>query len=442
MSRPVLSRRGFLGLAGATTGAAVAGLAAWRALVEDGVQRGSTTPPTSSAPSVGSPGSSQPGGRAGRTLVVVQLGGGNDGLNTLVPAGDGRYHDLRPALALPEDEVLALPTETRFALHPALAPLLPSWQAGRIAAVAGVGFPGQSRSHFQAMDTWWSGRAGASTTGWLGRWLDATGTDDNPLRAVALGSGSPALVGERSVATVVLDPEGFALRAPKGVSTEQLVEAFVATAEPQADDPVVAAAQRALPSAFGAVTRFDQAALGGTSVDGDGGDDVAADRDVGGKRTTEISDLLTVAAGLLAQPIDVQVLTVGVTGFDTHARQDATHAALLADLASGLTTFLDQVASHRRAEDVLVLTTSEFGRRAADNGSGTDHGNAGTQFLVGAPVRGGRIVGDVELAALEGGDVPLSVDTGSLYAECLDWLGGPTDEVLDRRYERLGLVEA
>jgi uncharacterized protein (DUF1501 family) len=188
-----------------------------------------------------------------------------------------------------------------------------------------------------------------------------------------------------------------------------------------------------VPSAFGAVARLDEA---NSSSEAEAGAEVG----VGAK--TPITDLLRVASGLLAQPIGTQVVLVGVSGFDTHARQDVSHPRLLADLAGGVAEFLDQVAAQGRGDDVLVVTTSEFGRRVADNGSGTDHGNASTQFLAGAPVQGGRIVGEVDLANLEAGDLPISIDTGSLYAECLDWLGGPTDEVLGRQHERLGLVSA
>ena len=130
-----------------------------------------------------------------RVLVVVQLSGGNDGLNTLVPVTDGRYHDARPTLAVAEGDALALPGQDRLGLHPALAPLLPLWESGRVAALESIGYEESGRSHFAALDTWWTATPDHSLrTGWLGRWLDQTDPGDgDPLVAIALGSGSPAL---------------------------------------------------------------------------------------------------------------------------------------------------------------------------------------------------------------------------------------------------------
>jgi len=144
----------------------------------------------------------------------------------------------------------------------------------------------------------------------------------------------------------------------------------------------------------------------------------------------------------VALDVGTQVVVVGVDGFDTHSRQDEVHPRLLADLARGLTTFLAEMTDLGRADDVLVVTTSEFGRRVAENGSaGTDHGNAGTQFAVGPAVIGG-MVGEVGLAHQVDGDLPVTLDARTLYAVALDWLGGPTDEVLGDRYDRHGLLSA
>nr|MCU0271172.1 hypothetical protein [Acidimicrobiales bacterium] len=181
----MLTRRRFIATGAAAAGVTATGYAAWRVLVSDQVEQ-ATAPSTSSTATTTPP-------RPPRTLVVVQLSGGNDALNTLPPA-DGRYRDARPTLAVPEAELVALAGTDQWALHPSLAPLASRWQDGTLAAVAGIGFDEQSRSHFAALDTWWSALPGqARTTGWLGRWLDATtgSGDPNPLRAIALGSGSP-----------------------------------------------------------------------------------------------------------------------------------------------------------------------------------------------------------------------------------------------------------
>ena len=161
-----------------------------------------------------------------------------------------------------------------------------------------------------------------------------------------------------------------------------------------------------------------------------------ADRDqLGGNSVT---GLLEVAARIVELNLSTEVITIDVGGYDTHANQLATHANLLGDLAGGIDRFLATVTSRERP--VLVMTTSEFGRRAADNGSGTDHGLAGAHFFVGPPAAGGRVVGEAGLAQLDDGDLPISIDARSLYAAALGFLGGPIDEVLDGEWDDYGLV--
>ncbi len=395
----MLTRRRFIATGAAAAGVTATGYAAWRVLVSDQVEQ-ATAPSTSSTATTTPP-------RPPRTLVVVQLSGGNDALNTLPPA-DGRYRDARPTLAVPEAELVALAGTDQWALHPSLAPLASRWQDGTLAAVAGIGFDEQSRSHFAALDTWWSALPGqVRTTGWLGRWLDVTSGPGalNPLRAIALGSGSPALVGEVAPATVVLDPAGFTLQSPAGSDPATVTEAFLATSSPVSDEPLLAAAQQSIPNALAAVELLE-AATSGTV-----GDQPA----VGGRDRTSITDLLATAAAIIDLEVGTEVIVVGADGFDTHANQLATHPDLLADLAGGLTSFLDAMAAQGRAEEVLVVTTSEFGRRV-------------------------QVAGAFALGGLVEGDLPVVVDTRSLYAEALDWLGGPTAEVLDADPERLGLV--
>lgn len=415
----MLSRRRFLGLGAAAAGTAAAGGLLWSRSLDEQVQRASSSPVSSAD--------------LRRALVVVQMGGGNDALNTLVPA-DGRYRDARPALAIPESELLVVPTSDAFSLHPSLAPLVERWQGGQVASIQGSGFLAQTRSHFTAMDTWWAA-GGDPTTGWLGRWLDATlpdGEAADPLRAVALGGGAPALVGERSLSTFVRDPSAFRLQVEGAEDPDAVVAAFRATAEPLASEPVLAAAQAAVPSTLeaidllaGATGPVDELAIPGEA------------RAYG----TPITDLLDTAAGILALDVGTRVIVVAVDGFDTHAGQLERHAPLLADVAGGITSFLDQVEADGRAEEVLVLTTSEFGRRVAENASlGTDHGSGGAQLLAGPMVRG-QAVGEVDLGDLIDGDVKSEVDARSSYAVALDWLGGAdVAEVLGTDPDRYELL--
>lgn len=429
----MLSRRKFLGAAGGVAGVAAAGGGAWAALVRNSVEQSSGPTPTTTRPATTTtepsmtepPSTPQP--QSDRVLVVVQMAGGNDGLNTLVPAS-GVYRDARPIIAIPEDDLVAL-SKTDFSLHPSLAPLTRWWNLGSMTAVEGVGIPFQSRSHFRSTDTWLSGVSGAtSRTGWLGRWLDATQQGEpDPLRAISLVGGSPMLVGEKSLATVIQSAEAFGLRTPEGIDAEGLISAFLATASPLASDPTLAAAQQAIPSAVDAVDLLTEAFDIGDA--GAGGSDTAG--------------AFEVAARIIDLGIGTQVITIGLGGFDTHSNQLARQTALLDDLAAGIAGFMEKVEADGYAERVTLMTISEFGRRVAENGSGgTDHGQGSVQFLFGPSIAGWEVHGELDLGNLSEGDVPMLVDERSIYAEALDWLGGPTDDILGGTYDRIGAFAA
>lgn len=432
---PRLTRRSFLTGAGAAVGMTAAGGVVW--LAQRDLDRTAAAPSTTSAASpattstVASPSSVPassaavpPSPGAPRVLVVVQLGGGNDALDTLVPL-DGRYHDLRPTLALADESLVALPGTSAYGLHPSLASLQPLLAAGRVATLAGVGYPDPTRSHFAALDDWWSATPGrSSTTGWLGRWLDGHG-GDAPLGAVALGAGAPALVGEHVRPTVVLSPDTF--RAVPPARTDLGLGAV----GPAASDAGAAARYRAaVATAASAVDTF--ASLAPASAD-----EGEAAADAG-----EITAGLVTAARLIGAEPSVRVVQVAVNGFDTHANQRDDHDRLLADLAGGVAAFFASLAATGDDGRVVLMTVSEFGRRAAENGSGgTDHGKAGVQFVVGPSVTGG-LHGALDLAALDDGDLPMRIDVRSVYADVLGWLGGPVDEVLGGRYEPVGVLRA
>ena len=401
----MLNRRQFLTLSG---GAAVTGAAAWAGLVRDHT---SSNPVPSAA---ANPSSLE------RVLVVVQLTGGNDALNTVIPL-DGRYHDLRPTLAIPDDKLVALTNAPTVGLHPALQPLVPLWDAGQLAVLPQIGFAADSRSHFESLAAWWTASPEhRQTTGWIGRWLDATGVaQDNPLAAIALGGGAvPALRAEHSQSTAVNDLASFKLlNANAG-------DAFTATARPVSNEPVLAQAQAAVAAATTAVSLLSKASAPASSDTG------------------PITEGLTTAATLIDMDLGTRVFLVSGTGFDTHANQATDHEQLLGDLATGVASFFTALERSGRADQVMLLTTSEFGRRAEQNGSdGTDHGHGGVQFVAGRHVRGG-VHGAIDLGTLVDGDLAAAVDTRSLYAAGLDWLGGPSAELLDGHTDTYGLLTA
>jgi uncharacterized protein (DUF1501 family) len=445
-----IPRRTFLGITGGVVAgaaaAAVAGPLVWDDLVHH------PRPSSQAAP---------PAGRVApneRVLVVVNLGGGNDGLNTLVPAGAGAYHDARPTLGVADSSLVALTGTTAYGLNPSLAPLQKWWESKHLLAVDGMAIPGQTRSHFQASDVWWSGDpADPRGTGWLGRWLDhaADGAEHNPLRAISVGLDNGVLVGRTAVATNLGDPQGFTLATPKMYDVDQVERAFRATASPRSNDALDAASQQAVSDALGSVRTLAQVVSGPAEVQFSAADStnvipggpptasVLPGRPAGGTgQAVTVTSMLEVAAGIIDLEIGTRVIVVSAGGFDTHADQAAAHPALLTDLAQGLDGFLTAMAAKGRGDDVLVMTTSEFGRRVQENGSGTDHGEASVHFLAGGRVNGGQVVGEANLAKLDDGDVPIEIDTRSMYAVALDWLGGPTDEILKHRYDRYTLIRS
>ncbi len=449
-----LSRRAFLGAAGgaAATGAAV-GIGLGFGSEGGGTEQlpgppptvppnstlPATVPPSSALPTTIPPSSALPNPvlpDSVRKLVVVQLGGGNDGLNTVVP-DVGFYRDKRTSLALPEAELLDLGPSTSARLHPAMAPLMPYWESGQMAAVQGLGLPDQSFSHFQAMARWWTaGAVGADQRGWLGKWLDTSvEVTDYPSTGVGLGDGSPALRGDRLRSLLVRDPRNFDLRAPNGANAAALVSAFSSMTAPAATDGGIAASQVAIGPTVEAVDLVQS---------------VTVDRGPGGYGPGQaISAALETAAGLFELRRGTRVVVIGVTGFDTHANQAAVHGSLLADLAAGSAAFFDRLTIAGLAESTVLMTTSEFGRRIRENGSaGTDHGTAGTQLMLGPAVDGGRVIGDAAADPADPDNLAISLDTRSLYATALEWLSGSldhdignqTEQILGIRPEPLGLL--
>jgi uncharacterized protein (DUF1501 family) len=445
-----LSRRKFLGLAAGAGALGAAGLAACSSDRKGGASSTSTpddvgaiddtsTSSASDAPStstIAPTTTAKPSPSNDHVLVVVQLGGGNDGLNTLVPL-DGRYHDARPTIGLADDALVKFPGSEGYGLHGALAPLSGLLAAGQIAALEAIGYPKPNRSHFAALDDWWSGTPGqASTTGWLGRWLDITATDDDdPLRAVALGAGVPALAAAKGRAAVVLSPKAYVLKPPKGSSASLVSSLSSGAGDRRAGSgrtPTDLADEyrAAVADAAKSVATFD--ALKAQKLEADG----ASDSPAGG----ELTQSLALAAQLIAEHRTTRVVHVTLGGFDTHANQLTTQEKLLGDVGAGIARLFTDLARTGDDKRVLLMTVSEFGRRVKENGSGgTDHGKASVQFVAGPAVVPG-VYGQADLVALNDGDLAPQLDVRSMYTLALDWLGTPADDVLDKRYDTVGIL--
>ncbi len=367
-------------------------------------------------------------GGDGRALVVIQLAGGNDGLNTVVPFADPLYAKLRPALALPEAEQIRI--DGRLAWNAALAPLRDRFEKGEVAVVQGVGYPRPDRSHFVSTAIWQTARLEPhrEPTGWLGRAIDAESVPPqaerrSPLEALGLGPGglTPALYAGRAPVPSLLSLEAFSVQADRRYPGDAaalraaLASLYANPRTPPPGDSFIAEvgttalksseALQAAAAGYSPTASYPQAPLG------------AACR---------------LVAQILTANLGARIFHLTLGGFDTHANQRPQQRALLGQLAASITALLDDLRAHGQSGRVAVMTYSEFGRRAQENASaGTDHGAASVAFLVGEKVAGGLHGPAPDLSKLQDGDVPCAVDFRSVYASVLrDWLSVPPEKIL------------
>lgn len=412
---PRSSRRKFLGFAAA--GAATVGGAAW-ALGENG-----TIPSVGDATDALAEALPTPTTRplvasedvAGRTLVVIELQGGNDGLATLVPRNAGVLYDRRGDLHIPDEELIDFTDE--FGLNPGLAAL----SGHGLAALVGLGSTNMpDGSHFEMERRWWAGKSSGTDlpgTGFLGRLCDQL-VMDQPVTGVSLGSGpSPALRGDKAVTVGLSDPEAsWFLRNedPWFVNLRKGMANLAIESDPGTGP--VANARNGL---------NDTLAFAETLQELDS--DIIRER----YPDTNLGRSLGMAAQLIGQDAGLRVLQVSLGGFDTHSDQRGSHQNLMEQLAESLDPFLVDLGERGQAESTLVCTTSEFGRRVAANDSGTDHGAAGMAMLAG-PVAPG-VYGEMpSLTTLDDGNLIASIDFEQYYATIAEkWFGIPSSEVLD-----------
>ena len=361
-------------------------------------------------------------------LVLVELRGGNDAVNTLPPL-TGAYRDLRPTLSLAESDIVTSAALAGHGLHPSLSPLLPFVESGRMATLAGIGFDDPNRSHFVSMDRWARADRLDDSLGWLGRWLDTLPDELTSLGATSLGAVGEAAIGASKSPTVIDDVDAFAF--PSTLSNASIRK----LGEQPSDDPIVAAAQRAFVDSVGAIEEFDEIADAVRARTPER-DDYALGAQSGAYTTG-----LAVAAEMILGDVGTRVVTISVNGFDTHSDQLENHAALLADLANGLSRFWATLDNAGASDRVLLATTSEFGRRVAQNASeGCDHGAAGVSFLMGNSVNG-ALFGALDTSDLLNGDLRPQLDPRVMFTACLDWLGGDVEQILGKRYDDVPLLK-
>jgi uncharacterized protein (DUF1501 family) len=359
--------------------------------------------------------------RDGRALVVLELEGGNDGINTVVPFKDEGYAKNRNRLRLAKERLVKVTDSV--GLHPSLAPFGKLLEEGRLSIVQGAGYPKPSRSHFRSMAIWQTARLDAEEhkgDGWLGRALSET----PGAIALMVGGGVPpvAIRGRKMTASALESLDDFRLPA----DAAQLRRVLPAAAP---EDDLTAAVQRGMREAFALSDRLAKLA--------------PAKDEASGYPGSELARRLRIIAGLLKAGAAGRLYYTRQSGYDTHSGQLFQHSNRLFTLGGAVKAFLDDLKRAKLADRVVVLVFSEFGRTVKENGSaGTDHGTAGPVFLAGAGLKAGLVGKTPSLTDLDPvhGDLRMGVDFRRIYATVLeDWLGVKAKEALGGEFERLPL---
>lgn len=364
-----------------------------------------------------------------RVLVVVQLGGGNDGLNTVVPFENDLYYKARPNLGLKSDRLLKL--DDQIGLNDALKPIMPFYENGQLAVIQGVGYPNPDRSHFRSMEIWHTASDSDAYLGdgWIGRYFDNNcGGSAQPQVGLALDAERPQAFGSvLGYGVSTTDPGKFGWNAGKGADTED-VFAALNTGAPQ--NSTLDFLRHTTTAAIHSSAEVRSAAKRG-KIEMEGGQG----------RRARVNQLDTVA-GLIRGGLATRIYYVSTSGFDTHAGQAGKHEQLLGGVAESLARFQSQLEKDGTAERVTTMVFSEFGRRVSENGSGgTDHGTAAPMFLMGKSVKGGLHGQAPNLADLDRGDLKFSTDFRKVYSSVLgDWLRADAAQVLQRSFDKMNLI--
>jgi len=355
-----------------------------------------------------------------KILVVVNLFGGNDQLNTLIPFRNDLYYRNRPSIAISREQVLDLGQNgARLGLHPQLRPLMAMWDAGELALIPQVGYPNPNRSHFISTSIWHTADPTRhERTGWLGRWSDG---QDDPFCDTFIGGATPqALQGHERSAPAVSSVDGFTLRMPKPL--EAALEAEMhSQRQGQAEE-----VRQAMLSLRGALDKIGQIRTYSTKAQ--------YPNHPFGKNLADVARMI--AGGLGSS---VYYTTVG--GWDTHAAQLPRQGELLGYLSQALSAFRADMKAIGRDKDVLILAFSEFGRRVQENAShGTDHGKGGLMLVLGGGIKGGMYGGEPNLEDLDDGDLRYQTDFRNVYSAALGWIQADAKQVLGQEFKPLGVV--
>ena len=366
-----------------------------------------------------------------KTLVVVQMTGGNDFMNTIVPFTNDHYYDARKKIVMSQDDVL--PINDTLAINKNAAPFKRLYDEGRMAIIQGIGYPDSNRSHFRGMDIWHTcepDRVGSE--GWLGlavRELDPK--SENVLTGVNIGQGLPRAMSVAGVpVTSISDLEGYGVM--NQIEKEQLRDKAL-----QAFKDIYGQA-----IGSGVVSEY----IGKTGVDVLKGADMLGDVASNYQSSVEYADnsiakSLRDVARIHLSGLGTRIFYTNHGGYDTHANEMPTHPKLMADLSGAISDFLDDLDQHDESENVAILVFTEFGRRMRDNGSGTDHGSGGGAFLFGKNVKGDLYSEYPSLAPSDwehGEDLKHTIDFRGIYGTVLEqWLDLDAKPIVKGEFEQI-----
>ena len=368
-----------------------------------------------------------------RSLVVIQLSGGNDCLNTVVPYNDGSYYDFRPSVRIEQETVL--PLDDKLGFNPNMVPIKRLWDEGKVALINGIGYPSPNRSHFRSMDIWHTAEPEKiANEGWLGRAIrELDPKAENVLTGVNFGRGLPRALGCRGVPVAsVGNLETYGLFPD--VQDEKLRKyALEAFAKMYGGD-----------KGKDAVMDF----LGQTGTDALKGADILRTAPARYSSSVEyaanpIAESMKSVAQVMFADLGTRIYYAQHGSFDTHSGQLLSHAKLWDEVSRAVGDFMDDLKEHGREDDAVILIFTEFGRRIRDNGAGTDHGSGGMAFVIGGPVKGGmygQYPSLKEEDQLEG-DLQFNNDFRSTYSTLLEKaLGLEAAPIINGRFEQFDFL--
>jgi uncharacterized protein (DUF1501 family) len=377
------------------------------------------------------------GDKGDTVLVVLEMGGGNDGLNTVVPYADDLYHKARPTLRLTKKQ--ALHVNDHIGLHYALGDLRTLLNEGNLAVVQGVGYPNPDRSHFESMDIWQSADPSRQAqTGWLGRSVPSLHDRKGSIPALQVGAEKLPLALQGAAGGVVSLNQQVPYKLDLGPDEarhkqrRKLLDDLTAPPADDRADDLLAFVRRRQVQTYATLDKLQEVL-----------DSFKNDNPNRNEAANNLTGKLALVARLIKQGFGTRVFYVSIDGFDTHARQAESHADLLREVGGAIGNFFGALKDGDHAKSVLLLTFSEFGRRVKENGSrGTDHGAASCLFVAGPGVKGGPVGEHPKLDDLDSGDLKHAIDFRRVYATLLDqWLGVDSKAVLGGAFDPLPLLK-